>query len=126
MQADHGGEKKHEGDHGDDYGDSHEDVVGAIDGGAGLSQENEENAEETLGEDGKPGSFPAGMELTEGAREIAIKAGNERKASGGGEVGSCSADVAESDEKSGEFGDPGKMKARRGLGDGLRESIEVG
>ena len=126
MEADHGGEEEHEGDHGDDDGDGDEDVVGAADGGAGLAKENEEDAEESLAEDGDPGSFEAGMEFAEGGGEIAVESGDEGEAGGGGEVGSGGADVADDDEEGGEFGDAAKMKARCGMGDGLGEAVEIG
>jgi len=73
LEADHGGEEEHEGDHGDDDGDGDENVVGAGDGRAGLAEEDEEDAEETLSKDGDPGSFEARMEFAEGGGEVAVE-----------------------------------------------------
>ena len=126
MEADHGGEEEHEGDHGDDDGDGDEDVVGAGDGRAGLAEEDEEDAEESLGEDGDPGSFVAGVEFAEGGGKVAVETCYEGKAGGGGEVGSGGADVADDDEEGGEFGDAVEVEAGRGVGDRLRQAVEIG
>src|SRR5580700_3080996 len=113
LEADHGGEEEHEGDHGDDYGDGDEDVVGAGDGRASLAEKDEEDAEESLAEDGDPGSFEARVQFAEGGGEIAVESGDEGEAGGGGKVGSGGADVTDDDEKSGESGDAVEMKAGR-------------
>ena len=126
LEADHGGEEEHEGDHGDDHRDGDEDVVGTGDGRAGLAEKDEEDAEESLGEDGDPGSFEARVEFAEGGGKIAVETGDEGEAGGGGEIGSGSADVADDDEEGGECGDAIELKAGGSVGDGLGEAVEIG
>jgi|SRR5580692_350937 len=126
LEADHGGEEEHEGDHGDDYGDGDEDVIGAGDGRASLAEKDEEDAEESLAEDGDPGSFEARVQFAEGGGEITVEAGDERETRSGGEVGSGGADVADDDEEGGEFGDAVEVKAGRCVGHGLGEAVKIG
>src|SRR5262249_15078452 len=78
VKPDHGGEEEQEGDHGDDHGHSDKDIVGAANRSPGLAEENEEDAEESLTENGDPRSPVAGMKFAERGGKIAVKAGNKR------------------------------------------------
>jgi len=74
LQADHRGEEKQIRDEVGDDRHRYQNVIGSADGGAGLAEEGDDHAGGSVGGDGDPWSFEAGMDVSEDGREITINA----------------------------------------------------
>src|ERR1700760_2764622 len=125
YQANESGEEQQVRDEQCDESHADQDVIGAADGGAGLSEDGGDDAGESVEHEGDPRGAEAGMDFAEDGGEITVDADNEGEARGGGEGGGRPGNCAEADQYGHERDKPRDAELTGELLDAAHEAVDA-